>query len=441
MSPRRVADDESSAAAGPGPVADARAALAARAAARRAARIAAQEEQIRTLLRMTGAILAATLAVFLLSDGAADVAGLVGGGGWAPRSGRVPDTRLELAVTLPQLHACALVNVTYERTEVCPSCAGRGGHGRATCGVCGGAGGVVQHVRTPFGVQAVRARCDACGGAGVVVAHRCAACGGAGARRGVRATRAVRLSPGLQGGDVVRLPRAGDEAPGGDAGDVLVALEEATGDAFDVEGFEPGVAQLAFRRRAGAGAGGSAPGGGDAERASLDVTADLAVDLPEALAGFSRRVRSLGGGELRVARAGVTQPGEEIVVPGGGLRGRPPRGALPARVGALEDGRRVLVEQQRPGVDTPLVAPPPGESQTEGGEGHGARHARGGGLLARARAIARAALLGRRDDAADGSGGGCAGGPAGDLYVRVAVNFPRELTDEARAALDEALPR
>jgi DnaJ-class molecular chaperone len=376
----------------------------------REARVRAQDEQVRSLAWMSGSIIVLTLALFLQSEGGP--AGARGGGSrWVEARGqRVRESTTSLAVTLSQLYKGDVLNVSTTRREVCKHCHGAGGHGHRSCSTCSGKGFVL--VPHPMSrVHLIQQRCPACGGGGSTHATACHECGGSGVHEGVRATWPVILSPGLRGGDVVRLPGCGDEAPGAAAGDLLVTLEEVEGE-FDVDVFEDGVLQPPIVRRGG-------------ER-SLELETELQVSLAEALVGFRRRVRHLDGSEVSFHAAGVTNPGEEVVIKGAGMPGRAVEWlsgtdgeALPSRWAEYPDGRKSLVEQQRPGVD---LRPAKADKVAEGG----------GGLLARAgewagrqagRHIPFLAPLLSRDS-------GRGGAPVGSLHVRVGVALPTELSPE-----------
>jgi hypothetical protein len=326
----------------------------------------------------------------------------------------------ELRVSAASAWRAASLRVRYTRRVRCSACGGAGGHGRAPCGDCGGSGAAL--ARTPFGLQ--RVRCGRCSGTGAVIARRCAVCGGAGARA-VAAEAAVAVSPGLRGGDAVRVVGAGDDAGGGgQAGMLAVSLRD------DFADF-PHLTRCAPASRA------CAAHEPDAERMASHLRATVELSLREALLGFSRALphpRDAGAG-VAVASAGVTQPGAVLVVRGAGLplrtawfRARTARAAGGAAGAAVE-----LQSADELGEDGDALRVAAAAARAPLRWRCAARALLPGWLLAPRPAGADAAAAADDDD--------CAAAPAaeyGDLLVEVRVALPRALDGATRRAVARA---
>jgi molecular chaperone DnaJ len=100
---------------------------------------------------------------------------------------------------------------------VCKTCDGSGARDgrRETCATCGGAG----QVRMQQGIFSVQQTCPSCQGRGERIANPCPACSGQGRVRETR-TLSVKIPPGVDNGDRIRLAGEGEAghtgAPGGD---------------------------------------------------------------------------------------------------------------------------------------------------------------------------------------------------------------------------------
>jgi hypothetical protein len=119
------------------------------------------------------------------------------------------------------------------------------------------------------------------------------------------------LSPGLQGGDVVRVLGAGDQNPSSTVlpGDLVVSLTEDFSDYPHITRCSPSVAACVAH--------------GVGHDRSAHLHAEIYITLAEALLGFSREIGHPSGEDALVhVEAGVTQPGHTIVLRGKGLPAR-----------------------------------------------------------------------------------------------------------------------
>ncbi|MFH5805916.1 molecular chaperone DnaJ [Alienimonas sp. DA493] len=165
-------------------------------------------------------------------------AGGRGGRGGRPRRGR--HLRASLTVTLPEAAAGVTKELEVDRHKLCPTCDGSGaepGTAPDTCGLCGGAGRVLQSQ----GFFRVQTACPRCHGAGTVVTNRCRECDGEGMIP-ERVTLSVDVPAGVDNG--MQLAMRGEGEPGtvvpgvgaGPPGDLYVDLAVKPHPLFQREG-------------------------------------------------------------------------------------------------------------------------------------------------------------------------------------------------------------
>jgi molecular chaperone DnaJ len=154
----------------------------------------------------------------------ADLFGNLGFGGrnpGGPRRGA--DLRMGLRITLDEAFAGVERDVEIPRRETCETCTGSGaapGTSPVTCGQCGGRGQVV-HRQGFFTLQTT---CPACRGEGSRIESPCEDCSGTGAIQ-QRTKLSVKIPPGVDDGQTLRIPGAGQGgAKGGPAGNLYVQL-------------------------------------------------------------------------------------------------------------------------------------------------------------------------------------------------------------------------
>uniref|UniRef100_A0A7C2FQS2 Chaperone protein DnaJ n=1 Tax=Thermus islandicus TaxID=540988 RepID=A0A7C2FQS2_9DEIN len=136
----------------------------------------------------------------------------------APRG---EDLEAQVEVELKDLLQGKEVEVAYTRLVPCEACGGQGGK-RTACPTCGGRGVVESYHRSFFGTFVSRNACPHCKGRGFLLAETCAACRGRG--RVPREERVrVSLPPGMDEGQLLRVPGYGNLGPGG-PGDLYVRL-------------------------------------------------------------------------------------------------------------------------------------------------------------------------------------------------------------------------
>jgi molecular chaperone DnaJ len=161
------------------------------------------------------------------SDIFGDVFGDIFGGG--RRGGarsqvfRGADLRYELELTLEQAVNGDSINIEIPTHVECERCHGSGGEPGSTpktCDHCGGTG----QIRAQQGFFSIQQTCRVCQGAGTLIDNPCRECAGRGRVRKLR-TLAVKVPPGVDNGDRIRLAHEGEAGRnGGPSGDLYVDI-------------------------------------------------------------------------------------------------------------------------------------------------------------------------------------------------------------------------
>ncbi len=155
-----------------------------------------------------------------------DVFGDIFGGGRRGRGHvhRGADLRYELDLTLEQAVAGDTVSLEIPSLVACVRCDGSGaepGSEPVTCPTCAGGG----RVRVQQGFFSIQQPCPTCQGTGTRIENPCGECAGRGRTRKVR-TLSVKVPPGVDNGDRIRLTGEGEAAfGGGRAGDLYVDIQ------------------------------------------------------------------------------------------------------------------------------------------------------------------------------------------------------------------------
>jgi molecular chaperone DnaJ len=137
------------------------------------------------------------------------------------------DLRYDMEISLKEAATGVEREVTFARDERCPHCNGTGAEPDSqvvTCSRCRGTGELRQVQRSAFG-QVIRiTTCPECGGRGQMAEEVCKECRG---RRIVRRERQirVRIPPGVETGQMLRLPGQGASEEGARPGDLYVVIQ------------------------------------------------------------------------------------------------------------------------------------------------------------------------------------------------------------------------
>ncbi len=172
------------------------------------------------------------------SDIFGDVFGdIFGAGGGRSRGGpqRGADLRYTLDISLEHAVKGTQVKIRVPTLVGCDECGGSGaraGSAPSTCGTCGGAG----QVRMQQGFFQVQQTCPKCRGKGRVISDPCGKCRGHGRVEETK-TLSVKVPPGVDTGDRIRLSGEGEAGPdGGPSGDLFVQMSVHDHSIFERDG-------------------------------------------------------------------------------------------------------------------------------------------------------------------------------------------------------------
>ncbi len=171
------------------------------------------------------------------SDIFGDVFGDIFGGGGRGRGGpqRGSDLRYTLDVSLEDAVRGTTVDIRVPTLASCDECDGSGarkGSSPITCNTCGGMG----QVRMQQGLFAVQQTCPTCRGRGKTISDPCRKCHGQGRVEKTK-TLSVKVPPGVDTGDRIRLSGEGEAGPdGGPAGDLFVQISVRQHPIFERDG-------------------------------------------------------------------------------------------------------------------------------------------------------------------------------------------------------------
>ena len=152
---------------------------------------------------------------------------IFGGGRGRARGGggRGADMRYTLDLSLEQAVGGDTAEITVPTLASCEECDGTGakaGTKPSVCPQCHGRG----QLRVSQGFFSLQQTCPRCRGAGEVIEDPCRACGGRG-RVERRKTLSVKVPPGVDNGDRIRLTGEGQAGVGGPPGDLYVQMRVA----------------------------------------------------------------------------------------------------------------------------------------------------------------------------------------------------------------------
>lgn len=210
--------------------------------------------------------------------------GASGGRGRGRRSAGRPgdDMKLNLALTLDEIAFGVEKKLKVKKHLVCDTCSGTGAetpNDFLTCSTCNGSGEVRQVSRTMFGQFVNVQPCQTCHGEGRVVRFKCKSCSGEGRVKGEETIK-VKIPAGVSKGNYLTLRGQGNAGiRGGEAGDLIVILDEIEHDVF--------------------------------ERRGDDIHLTLPISFPDAVLGTDVEVPTLKG-KVRVKIEPGTQPGRML---------------------------------------------------------------------------------------------------------------------------------
>jgi molecular chaperone DnaJ len=128
--------------------------------------------------------------------------------------------------------------VVLTKLSFCEKCRGKGAaeeSGLKTCSFCQGSGKIRESRRSFFGAFTSLRECDNCRGAGRIPEKKCPLCRGEGVLpKGEEA--AIKIPPGIEDGEMIKLPGKGEAAAYGIAGDLYVKIHIRPHQVFRREG-------------------------------------------------------------------------------------------------------------------------------------------------------------------------------------------------------------
>ncbi len=158
-----------------------------------------------------------------------------GGGGGRSRSYRGADLRYNMELSLEDAVFGTTAKIKIPTLVACKTCDGSGakkGSSPVTCTTCGGTG----QVRMQQGFFSVQQTCPHCHGQGKTITDPCGDCHGQG-RIEERKTLSVKVPPGVDNGDRIRLSGEGEAGEnGGPPGDLYVQIHVKPHPIFERDG-------------------------------------------------------------------------------------------------------------------------------------------------------------------------------------------------------------
>jgi molecular chaperone DnaJ len=192
------------------------------------------------------------------------------------------DLKVRLPLTMEEIATGVEKTVKIKRWRKCDTCNGSGakaGTGYTTCTACNGTGEIRQVSRSMFGQFINVTACGACGGTGKIIKEPCGTCEGEGRVKG-ETTIKVNVPAGVMQGNYIPIRGQGNAGRrGGEAGDVIVIIEEAPHKHFHRDG--------------------------------NNIHYDLTISFPDAALGGEVNIPTLDGTTAIAVEPG-TQPGTQI---------------------------------------------------------------------------------------------------------------------------------
>ncbi|MBO4739060.1 MAG: molecular chaperone DnaJ [Bacteroidales bacterium] len=159
-----------------------------------------------------------------------------GSGGRRVRKGS--NIRIKVKLTLEDIAKGVEKNIKVQKSIVCDTCHGTGAkdsRGITTCSHCHGSGVVTKIQQSFFGAMQVQTECPQCHGEGKVIVDKCPKCGGNGVIKGEDVIT-IKIPAGVSDGMQLSMRGKGNAIGNGEAGDLLILIEEEKHPVFERDG-------------------------------------------------------------------------------------------------------------------------------------------------------------------------------------------------------------
>ncbi|MCR4283927.1 MAG: molecular chaperone DnaJ [Parcubacteria group bacterium] len=162
--------------------------------------------------------------------------GFNAGYGRGARRGR--DISIDLELSFEESIFGAERKVLLNKLATCDKCSGSGGEpgsGMKECPICRGQGRVRETKKSIFGTFASVRECEECNGKGKIPDKKCSTCHGAGVLK-KSGEITITIPKGIQNGEMIKLPGAGEAVSHGASGDLYVKIHILSHKIFKREG-------------------------------------------------------------------------------------------------------------------------------------------------------------------------------------------------------------
>ncbi len=201
------------------------------------------------------------------------------------------DMKVRLHLTLEEIAFGTDREIKVKKNVSCGECGGTGADSDddfMTCDTCNGVGEVRQVTRTMFGQFVNVQPCPSCHGEGRTIRNKCKKCHGNGRVKGEETVK-IQIPSGVSKGNYISLRGQGHAGiRGGEAGTLIVLIEEKEHEHFRREGD--------------------------------DIFFDLNISIPDAVMGVTTEVPTLKG-KARIKIDAGTQPGKMLRMKEKGIKG------------------------------------------------------------------------------------------------------------------------
>jgi molecular chaperone DnaJ len=218
-------------------------------------------------------------------------------GGRGARIKRGRDISIDIELSFREAVFGVERRVLITKTSLCDKCEGTGakkGTKLESCAACNGNGQVRETRKSFLGTFTSVRECPACQGKGKVPKEKCAECRGEGLQKKEEEIK-VMIPPGINDGEMIRMPERGEAIIGGVAGDLYIKIHVKRDAEFNRDG--------------------------------INIIKNLSIKLTDALLGAEYNVPTLDGDIKLKIPAGISH-GEILRVKGKGVPDESIRGDM-----------------------------------------------------------------------------------------------------------------